>query len=262
MFINDSFIAGNNLKIKSVIFSLIIFGFNQYGMSVEKWHKWDRFSGTWTVKDSKAVESRGWGPGWEVYNLINYNTLVTIDSFDDLSSIEVNAELFDRLETPSELMISFAVTSESKKWFYHNYAFKLEGGFWGLNKASLILSDRLDRTQPLSVKHNFFVKEIASADCRVKYNKLNKYRVSFEGTDVILYINEDKVLSVPFPEKTHGGHVGISTRNIKISLNKVEVKQNDKVIFDDDFDRDSIFVDTVKATREPTPKKETEKKLE
>ncbi|HPF07989.1 MAG TPA: hypothetical protein PK293_18235, partial [Spirochaetota bacterium] len=154
----------------------------------------------------------------------------------------------------------FAVTSESKSWFYHMYAFKLTGGFWGMNKVSFIHSDRLDKTKPFATKNNTFVKELASADCKVKYDKMYNYRIAFEGTDVVLYINGEKILAAPFPEKSHEGRIAISARNVKIAVDKVEVKQGDKIIFEDDFNEDSIYVRTLKVRRETAPKEnETEK---
>jgi hypothetical protein len=55
-------------------------------------------------------------------------------------------------------MISFAVTSESQQWFYHMYAFKITGGFWGMDKVSFIHSDRLDKTKPFATKNNTLSK--------------------------------------------------------------------------------------------------------
>jgi hypothetical protein len=159
-------------------------------------------------------------------------------------------------------MISVAVTSESQSWFYHIYAFKLTGGFWGINKASFIYSDRLDKSKPFNTKNNTFVQELASADCKVKYDRVYNYHIAFEGTNIVLYINGEKILAAPFPEKSHDGRIAISARNIKIAVDKVEVRQKDKVIFEDDFNEDSIYVRTLKVTREPAPKENEAKKPE
>ena len=246
---------------KKNFFTIIIILFIPFNVnSQETKQKWQRLSGKWEIINSIASETRGFYINWKYYNILDYNTIITEKNFPHSSLLSTNIKIFDRLESPSEFMISFAVTSESKSWFYHMYAFKLTGGFWGMNKVSFIHSDRLDKTKPFATKNNTFVKELASADCKVKYDKMYNYNIAFEGTDVVLYINGEKVLSAPFPEKSHEGRIAISARNVKIAVDKVEVKQGDKIIFEDDFNEDSIYVRTLKVRRETAPKEnETEK---
>lgn len=224
--------------------------------------KWQRYSGKWNISDSKAQEMNGWAISWNYYELLEYNTILSINPINDFNSIIVKAEINDRLKTPSEMMISFAVKSESKSWYYHMYGFKFSGGFWGMNKVSFIYSDRLDKTKPYNTKNNSFVKELASADCKVKYDKMYNYRIAFEGGNIVLYINEEKILTAPFPEKSHDGRIAISSRNVKIAVDKVEVKQGDKTVFEDDFNEDSIYVKVMKVRREPTGNNGAEEKPE
>jgi len=249
------------LKYKYLILFIIIF-LCQNLFSQEKWHKWQRLSGKWQTVCSIAQEIKGSYIRWNYYEILDYNTILSINPFFDMSSANISTKILERTESPSELMLSFAVTSESQSWFYHMYSFKLTGGFWGMNKVSFIHSDRLDKTKPFATKNNTFVKELASADCKVKYDKMYNYRIAFEGTDVVLYINGEKILAAPFPEKSHDGRIAISARNVKIAVDKVEVKQGDKTIFEDDFNEDSIYVRALKVTREPVPKEDDAKKPE
>jgi len=240
--------------IKKIFFIIILISSFVSGMvlhSQEKHSRWQRFSGNWTIANSKALETNGWSISWNYYELLEYNTILTIKPLTEITAINVNAEINERIKTPSEFMISFAVTSESKSWYYHMYAFKLSGGFWGMNRVSFIHSDRLDKTKPFNTKNNTFVKELASAKCKIKYDKMYNYRIAFEGTDVALYINDEKILSAPFPEKSHDGRIAISSRNVKIAVDKVEVKHGDKTVFEDDFNEDSIYVKVMKVRREP-----------
>ncbi|HNX25494.1 MAG TPA: hypothetical protein PKG60_15710 [Spirochaetota bacterium] len=223
-------------------------------------HKWQRFSGNWSISNSKISESKGRVSPWNVYELINYNTIVSLTPFKNYSSINFLMNITERTKTPAEFMISFNLKSESKSWYYHIYAFKLSGGFWGINKASLIHSDRADRSKPLSAKNNIFINEIASADCKIKYEKMYKYNVTFEDGNVTLYIDDEKILSAPFPNKNHDGCIAISSRNAKIEIDKITVKQNEQILFEDDFDEDSIYTKVIKATHEAIPKNETETK--
>jgi len=249
------------MKIFFTIFAIVV-TISQSTIAQEKHHKWQRLSGKWEATNSTVTETKGNSIKWDYYEILNHNTILTLDSLSNYNSLDSNVKIFDREDSPSEIMISFAVTSESQSWFYHMYAFKLTGGFWGMNKVSLVYSDRLDKTKPFATKNNIFIKELASADCKVKYNTNYNYRIAFEGTDIVFYINGKKTLSSPFPEKSHDGRIAISSRNIKISVDKVEVKQNDKIIFEDDFNVDSIYVKTLKAQKVPVTNGETEKKPE
>lgn len=220
-------------------------------LSQEASHKWQRMSGIWEVKNSNAVETQGRAVAWNYYELLNSNSILSLKPFNNYTSIDAVINIMDRIESPAELIISFNITSESKNWFYHMYAFKLCGGYWGINKASLIYSDRSDKSKPFNTKNNTFIKELASADCKVKYDKVYNYRIAFEGTNVVLYINSERVLSAPFPEKSHDGRIAISAKNAKISVDRIEVKQGDKLIFEDDFDIDTIFVKILKVQKVP-----------
>jgi len=249
------------LKILTFIIILSLFFINPAVSQTNK-SKWQRYSGKWNISDSKAHETNGWAVSWNYYEILDHNSVISLKPFNDFTSLGVNAEMNERMKTPSEFMISFGVTSESKSWFYHMYAFKFSGGFWGMNKVAFIHSDRLDKTKPFNAKNNTFVKELASAKCKVKYDKMYNYRIAFEGTNVALYINDEKILSAPFPEKSRDGRIAISSRNVKIAVDKVEVKQGDKTVFEDDFNEDSIYVKVMKVRREPAGSNGESKKPE
>lgn len=197
------------------------------------------------------VETQGRAVAWNYYELLNLNTILSLKPYNSYTSIDSVITIFERIESPAELILSFNITSESKNWFYHMYAFKLSGGYWGINKATLIYSDRADKSKSFNTKYNAFVKEIASTDCKVKYDKAYKYRIAFEGTNVVLYINNEKILSAPFPENSHDGRIAISSKNVKIAVDKIEVIQNGKTIFEDDFNENSIFVKILKVQKVP-----------
>jgi hypothetical protein len=210
-------------------------------------------SGRWEVKDSIAFETQGKAIGWNYYELINFNTLLTLKDYKDYTSIEYALNAVKRVQSPTELMLPVAATSESASWFYHMYAFKITGDFWNMDRAAFIYSDRADKTKPPATQNNTFVKELASAKLKnkIKYDKVYNYRVSFEEGNVVLYINGEKILSAPFPEAHHSGRVGISSRNVNIAVDKAVIKNGDKIIFEDDFDEDSIYVKVLKASVVP-----------
>ena len=239
------------MKKKYLVFSIILFVAIPL-FSQEKHHKWQRLSGRWEVKDSIAFETRGVVAGWNYYELIKFNTILTLKDFNNYTSIDYTVNAAKRVKSPTEIMFPFAVTSESGSWFYHMYAFKITGDFWNMDKVSFIHSDQIDKTKPFATKNNAFVNTLASAKCKIKYNKTYNYRVAFEQDDVVLYIDGKKVLSAPFPGKTRNGRIGISSRLVLISVDKIEIKNGDKTVFEDDFNEDSIFVRVLKASVVPT----------
>jgi len=219
--------------------------------SQEAHHKWQRMAGIWEIKNSQAIETQGKAVDWNYYELLNLNSILSLKPFNNHTSIDLVMNITERIESPAEVMISFNITSESKSWYYHLYAFKLTGGYWGMNKAALIYSDRADKSKPFTAKNNVFVKELASGDCSVKYNKDYQYRVAFETGKVVLYINDEKILSAPFPEKNHDGRIAISSRNAKIAVDKVTVKKAEQTVFEDDFNENSIFVKVLQVQKIP-----------
>lgn len=232
-----------------VLFFLVFHSFILF--SKDNNYQWNRLSGKWNVINGSAIQSQPKALQWNYYEILNYNTINTISNFDSFNSIIIQSTIFDRIESPSEFLIAFAVTSESQSWFYHMYAFKLTGGFWGLDKISFIYSDRLDKSKPFDAKNNTIVKELAATEYKVKYDKSYNYHIAFENTDVVLYINNEKVLSAPFPKKSHDGRIAISARNVKIAIDKVTVKNREKIIFEDDFNEDSIYVKIMKVKKIP-----------
>ena len=208
-------------------------------------------SGRWEIKDSKVYGTQPGTIGWGYYEILNFNTLLSLKDINNYTSIDYTVNATKRVKTPTEIMLPFAVTSESASWFYHMYAFKITGDFWNMDTVSFIYSDRLDKTKPFSTKNNAFVKELASAKCKIKYDKTYNYRVAFEGNNVVLYIDGKRVLSTPFPGKNHNGRIAISSRNVLIAVDKIEVKAGDKTVFVDDFNEDSIYVRVLKATVVP-----------
>jgi hypothetical protein len=218
--------------------------------SQESYHNWQKFSGKWIVENSRAFEVNGWASPWNYYELLEYNSIISLQNFQDYSEISVTANITERIQSPVEFLIPFAITSESASWFYRMYALKLSGGFWGINKVSLIFTDRNDKSKPIATKDKRLVKEIASNSCKVKYGIDYNFKILFENGDVSFFVNEQKVLSSPLPDKTNYGRIAISSRNAKIAIDKVEVKRGNEVLFFDDFNKDSIYVRVVKATRE------------
>ena len=217
-------------------------------------HKWLKTGGKWVVSNSRAIETRRFTAPWNYIYIMDFNTIHTLQDFSNYNAIEFTAEVFDREKSPVELTISFAVRSEYKSWYYHMYGLRFTGDFWNIDTVELIHSDRKDKTLPYTVKNNKFVNVLASGDCRIKYGKTYNYRIAFEGEYINLYVNGEKIFAARRPVEDISGKIAISSGNAKLAIDKVRVLKDSEVIFEDDFNTDTIYVKKIKATLEVKPK--------
>lgn len=240
------------MKIKSILLILILASeIAVFSQSNE--FKWQKSGGNWEVKDSRATETHGYTSGWDYYYLSNYNMIFSLQDFKDFNAIEFTAEMFDREKSPVELAISFAVRSEYKSWYYHMYAIRFTGDFWNIDKVELIHSDRQDKSLPYTAKNNRFVKVLASGKCKIKYGKAYNYRITFEGDLINLFINGEKVFTATRPARDLSGKIAISSGNAKLSIDRVRVLKDNTVLFEDEFDTNTIYVRKIKASLEVKP---------
>ena len=210
-------------------------------------HKWQRFSGRWVVENSRITETNAWPAPWNYYELINNNSLISLKDFSGYSSIEFTMEMFDRVKSPAEILISFAVRSEYKSWLYHIYAFKVSGGFCGINKVSLIHSDMKDKSLPYNTKNNIFINNLAESKVSMKYKKIYNCRIDILGNEAAFFVEGEKVLTGALPSDNYKGRIAFSSKNVKLAIDNVRVKKGERIVFEDNFDRDSIYVRTVQA---------------
>jgi hypothetical protein len=236
-----------NLKLKVI---LIFFSFNSVFIYGAEKYNWQRFSGKWEIQNSRLIESNATAAPWNYYELLNNNSIISIHPYNDYSTFNYKMEIFDRVNSPAEVSASFNITSDDRQWYYHIYAFKFTGGFWGINNVSLIHSDRADKSKPFSAKNNTFIKIINTADLKLSYGKEYDCRIEFEDNKVSLFINNKIAISGILPSANHNGRVAFSTKNVKLAIDDVEIKQQDKIIFKDDFSVNSIYVKMLKAKKE------------
>jgi len=229
-----------------------LFSNNVISQSID--HKWQRLGGKWEVKDSIGAETNGFISPWNYYYLLDLNTIFSLQDFSNYNAIEFTAEMFDRKKSPVELTVSFAVRSEYKSWYYHMYGLRFTGDFWNIDTVELIHSDRKDKSLPYTVKNNKFVNVLASGDCKIKYGKTYNYRIAFEGEYINLYVNGEKIFAAKRPVEDISGKIAISSGNAKLAIDRVRVLKDSEVIFEDDFNTDSIYVKKIKATLEVKPK--------
>ena len=127
------------------------------------------------------------------------------------------------------------------------YAFKISGGFWGINKVSLIHSDMKDKSLPYATKGNIFIDKLAKTKVSMKYKRKYNCRIEIYGNEATLFIEGEKVLTGTLPSDNYKGRIAFSSKNTKLAIDNVRVKKGDKIVFEDNFDKDSIYVRTVQA---------------
>ncbi len=223
-------------------------------LSQSKESNWQRLGGKWEISESAAKEINSFVISWNYYYILGLNTILSLRDFKDYNAIEFTAKMFDRKKSPVELTVSFAVRSEYKSWYYHMYGLRFTGDFWNIDTVELIHSDRKDKSLPYTVKNNKFVNVLASGDCKIKYGKTYNYRIAFEGEYINLYVNGEKIFAAKRPVEDISGKIAISSGNARLSLDRVRILKDSEVIFEDDFNTDSIYVKKIKATLEVKPK--------
>ncbi len=248
-----------NIKSQLIILIIILIISNP---AFSKDKNWKKFGSSWVVANSLATTASGRVNPWNYYEFTNFNSLQSLKPFSTYTSLEIDSMLFERVDSPVEFIIPFSITDEGKGWLYKFYAFRFSGNYWGINQVSLIYSDRIDKTKPLATKNNTFIKEIESSKCKIKYGIMNNYNIVFKENKVVLYINNKETMSVSLNEKQDGGYLAFSIKNARISIDKIVLKNDNKTIFQDLFDEDSIQIKKLQVTREPAPKEDDAKKPE
>ncbi len=242
---------------KQIFFCFIIF-FTTQTFSAD--YKWQRMSGKWEIKNSRLTEKKAYTSPWNYYELLNMNSIVSMESLKNFDVMEFDFKIHDRFESPAEFWVSFAVRSPEKKWFYHMYSIRLSGGFWWLGDAHLLYCDRKDKTKKLRTKRNTSIKKLKSESCWFRYGKKYHGKIKFQGKRVSFYIDGEKVLSGELPCEDHSGRIALSTKNTRVTIDKILVKNGNEVVFQDDFNSDTIYVRKLKASVTRVPKKKLDKK--
>ncbi len=210
---------------------------------------WMNINGNWTITNGKLAQMQPRSIRWEYHELMNYNTVVTINPVAQFSELSFTSKIYNPgQDMTAEFMVPFAVTSPKQHYYYNFLAFKFAGDEKKISRISLIKSERKDPSKPFTEKNNFTITEIASARCNIPYCKRLKCSITFSDGSAILKVNRKKMLEAPIPAD-HSGKVGFAARNIRISIDDVKVLKGDEILLSDDFSSDTLYVPTVKIKR-------------
>ncbi|MCP4134805.1 MAG: hypothetical protein GY754_27775 [bacterium] len=221
--------------------------------------KWMRMSGRWKIENSYAVERKRGAGGWFFHDILEYNSLASRKNFEEFSSIDLKMNLYNpritrrmkNIKDPVRMMAFFAAKSlvpgEKYQYYLTNfYAFKLSGNKDRITKVSFVRSDIIDSSVSKPAKKNYRVTELRYKLYKLDLNKDHIMSIKFKDKKATLFINGEEVLQANIPEN-YEGRVGFSAQNIAIKVDYYKVSNNEAVIFDDQFNRNSIFVRTVRG---------------
>ncbi|PKL37717.1 MAG: hypothetical protein CVV44_15355 [Spirochaetae bacterium HGW-Spirochaetae-1] len=221
--------------------------------NAEEQAKWYRIAGYWTVQDSLLTENRGRSSIWGYHELMNYNTLVTVDSYPQYTNYSADIKIFNVKRTPVEILFAFLVNSPHLHYYYNFYAFKLTGSAEKITRISLIQSQRKNDALPFNAKFNYTIKELQGVDYSLNYNEKHAIKITFDEKKATLNINGKPVISFELPVENMEGRFAISNRNASIQIDKITIKNGKEILFTDDFNYDSIKVFKVKAVKTNNP---------
>jgi len=212
-------------------------------------YKWMRITGRWRFNNSSVIEWRGRSSSWKYHELMNYNTIVTLVPFENISMLETNMEILKVKVLPVESLISFAVTSPYKHYYYNFYAIKFTGDANRINKISLIQSKRKDPEKSYKTKNNFTISELYSINYNLDYYRKYNFKLKFDENEIILLINDKKIFKKLLSETDFSGKIGLSNRGASIRVDNIKLFNKNDIVFYDEFDKNSIKVHRAKAVR-------------
>jgi len=220
--------------------------------------KWLWMGGTWDIKDGRATEIRGAPVIWNYHELMNYNSLVSLPEKNESPFTEMSSKfsLSNAKSNVVEVILAFALQSPNYRDFF---AVKFSLAKDGVQTISLLRSRLLDETLPSTVKKNYAIETLFTADCAIEFNKDYEVRIVKssgawhetlkKNCDAItLYVDSKKIFDAKLPAYDVRGDFAIGARGASISIDYVTVKNRNAVVFTDDFSKNSIFIQTIKAT--------------
>ncbi len=201
---------------------------------------WRQINGIWSVEkgekynfitDSKITSYR-----WGYNELINHNTIITLEPLEAYDYISYGCRFADPREKDVRFMSSFGIKED--RVFY---AFRLTGDAEGIKKIDFVRSTVKDPEKPKAVKWNFEITELASAECDIRYNTDYGVEIKIEKKRTSFLLNRKLILRAELPAgEVQSGQFGFSSLHMKPMLWNIAVKKGRKTIFKEDFATDTV----------------------
>ncbi len=238
-------------KVNILFTSILIIICHSFLYAENKNFKWDNISGKWQIGQKEKdtfLENNGKFYRWEYSEIINFNSILTMNSIAGYSIIKFNIEISDPILSPVEIMLPFSL-----KDFRNFYAFKFViDNYWD-NELLFISSKIKDLSLDKSVKKNFTITKLQKKNFSLEFDRNYDIEIRIDKNAAVLYIDGKKEMeaqaSEDLPrENLACGRIGFSSRNTKVRIRNVKIYNGEKTVFEDDFSAESIKRWTVKAT--------------
>ncbi len=225
----------------------------------KKEFKWRKISGQWAFSHSQnynyifdqRLRAHDFGFSELINNCSLISTKTAVKKILNSDQFKAVFKLFNQ-KPANNFMFFFSATS------YKNfYGIRFYGNKKSINKVSLIRSVIKDTTKPVSAKWNFEIIEIESKPVKLDFNKVYTLDVQLKGKRVKAFIDNNLLLEKSLKEKLPTGRFGISHENNLIQVIDVKAFNNKKLVFEDDFSKNSVYERKFKAVR---VKKDKDKK--
>ena len=214
---------------------------------INKISQWQRLSGHWEIKNNLLQEQQGWVSPWNYYLLLDYNTVISQKKIENFTSFKTSFELTAPIKDKTEFIISWQIQSPYKNWNYHLYGLKLTGNNSSLNQIDFFHSDQKDKKKKYNQKNNYFVKILNYKKINLSYKKKHAALISFFKNQLTITLNQKNILILPWTKKSNKGKIGFSGKNVKINIHEVEVRNKEKLLWHDNFKKDSLHIPSTKA---------------
>ncbi len=238
----------NNQKKKyniSIIIIVLLIFFS--GLTGQDNYKWKKLAGKWEVRteDGKSflIEKKRRASQWNYNELINFNSILSNESFTTISSIAFSIKPSNPKNDDTAFMASFGIT-DGREFF----AFKLSGDDDELDKVQFVWSKIKDKTLSIKKKANFVISEVACAEVELDFDKEYNVKIDINSKKAAISIDGKKALEGTLDRDLASGKIAFSSRNFQLQIDDVKVFNGKKIIFEDDFSKDSIKRKSFKGT--------------
>ncbi len=223
--------------------------YSQDGFSSED-RIWRQVNGIWEIVQSDKfnyiIDNKITSYKWGYNELINYNTLITMEPIESYSCITYRLQFVDPLKKELRYMSPFGIKED--RIFY---AFRFSGNDQGINKISFIQSTIRDIQKDIAVKWNYEIKENKSVDCSLPLGREYLIEIRISDKRTILLVNKKQMIVVDIAkEEVNSGKFGFSSLHVKPMIWDIKVYNRRKLVFSEDFSTDRVRRIKVRGTIE------------
>jgi hypothetical protein len=238
------------MLIRKIIISAFIISFIVISAAAQEENfKWKSISGKWrTYSDDSGtylVETKIKTVEWGNSELINYNSIITTQPFEGITSLKISMRILNSVKPEVALMIFLKAEN-----FRDFFAFRLTGTDGTLSRAQFISSKIKDPLKPPAEKWNYVITELGNSKCKIINDKDFKAEILIKGGNAVLFIDGEKILEGKADSNFGAGKFGFSCKNAALRLDDVKAYKDKDIIFEDDFSKDSMQRIVVKGTLE------------